>query len=125
MVADFSQHMRYFFGDKNRVAVCPVCVDSNPEELLETIKMLCPDVVKENWFVAPAPLLCPEICEELRKAEGILLMVPAGSHVGKGLERVIELLQQQDCEITAAILTDVDVKLLKWYYFGIKSTEDV
>ena len=54
-----------------------------------------------------------------------MLMVPAGSHVGKGLERVIELLQQQDCEITAAILTDVDVKLLKWYYFGIKSTEEV
>lgn len=119
------QNMEYFFKDKKRVAVCPVSTDVNPDNMLESIKLLCPAVVNENWFATPAPLLCPEVCEELRKAEGILLMVVAGARVGKNLERVMDFLEQQDCKITAVIMTDVDSKLLKWYYLGAKKSVEV
>jgi len=120
--AELSQNMEYFFRDKNRVALCPVSADMNPEQILGALKPLCPDVVNEQWFVTPAPLLCPESCEELRRADGILLLVNAGAHVGKNFERVLEFVEQQDCKITGVLLCGVDARLLKWYYFGAGKT---
>lgn len=122
--AELPQNMKYLFEGKRNVAVCPVSADMNPDSILEALKSLCPDEVSENWFVTPAPLLCPETCEELRKAEGILLAVNSGAREGKNFERVLEFLEQQDCKITAVVLTDVDVKLLKWYYLGMKQSAE-
>ena len=64
----------------------------------------------------PAPFLCPEVCQKLRETEGVLLLVPAGSYVGKKLEYVLDYLRQQDCSVTAAVLWDADETLLKLYY---------
>ncbi len=69
-----------------------------------------------RWFPVPAPLLCPDSCNYLRQADGIMLIVPAGSHTGKRLEYVLEFLQQQDCKITAAILWNADERLIRSYY---------
>lgn len=119
-MTELPQNMSYFFENKSKVAVCPVSTNRNPDNILDAMKSLCPNQACEKWFLTPTPLLCPEVCGELREADGILLMVPAGSHVGKNFERVLELLEQQDCEVTAVLLTHVDAKLLKWYYFGMR-----
>lgn len=69
-----------------------------------------------EWLPMPTPLLSPEVCRTLREMDGILLVVPAGAHAGKALEYVKEMLEQQDCNITAVILWKADEWLIRLYY---------
>lgn len=123
------QNIKYLFGQKQRVAVCAVDSEVNPtlvsEKLTEIVRGQEPCVDGENkaeetvipdWISVPTPLLCPEACDTLREMDGILLVVKAGSHAGKPLEYVLELLRQQECKITAVILWEADEKLLRAYY---------
>jgi capsular polysaccharide biosynthesis protein len=64
----------------------------------------------------PAPMLAPESAALLRKAQRILLAVPAGSHVGKPLERTLAFFDTQQIRVAAGLLWEADEKLLKWYY---------
>ncbi len=118
------ENLSYLFDGKARVALCPANGNVNPLQLLETLKEKCPTAVSEEWFAAPAPLLAPETCQALRGAQGILLAIPAGRYACRQLEDSLELLRQQDCTITAAILCDADEWLLKHYYYrqkGVRS----
>ena len=109
----------YLYRGISRVAVCPVAEDIVPDVILGELRKLCSGVVGENWFATPSPLLCPEICEVLRQADGILLVVNSGAHVGKNFERTLEFLEQQDCKVSGVILSGADELLLKWYYMGV------
>jgi len=106
-----------------RVAVCSVQEQVDSVEVLEKLGQVCPEIVRIQgdgetfgWFGVPAPLEQPEVCRTLREADGILLVVRAGRHSGRPLERVLEYLQQQDCQVTAVLLWEADEKLIKWYY---------
>lgn len=119
---ELSQNIAYLFRGKRSIAVCavdggtdPVQIASGIKECFEKSQKGGEDSAKE-WIAVPSPVLCPEVCETIRKMDGILLAVSAGSHGGKTLEYVQEYLEQQDCEITAAILWNADEKLLKSYY---------
>lgn len=120
---ELKENMRYAFAGKSKVAICPVTEDVNPDEILAELRKCCPEVAGEGWFAAPAPLLCPEVCRELRRADGILLVVNSGSHVGSRFERVLEFMEQQECKVTAVMLNDVDELLLKWYYLGVRNSD--
>lgn len=113
------ENLRYLFEGMRKVAVCAVQQDVNPVQLLEELQKRCPEVVKGQcqYFAVPSPILCPESCQVLREADGILLAVKAGSHAGKQLEYTKEYLEQQDCKITAVILCDADEQLIRSYYF--------
>ena len=100
-----------------KVAVCTVQKQMDPKDVLERLRPLD----GKEWLAAPSPLLCPEVCETLREADGILLAVRAGRHAGKQVERVLEYLAQQDCEVTAAILWDADERLIQRYYWDVKA----
>lgn len=117
---ELKENLKYLFGQKKRVAVCALEEHTDPAQVLGKLREACGEFepLREGagWFPSPAPLLCPESCQALREAEGILLAVPAGSHVGKQLEYVLEFLEQQDCKITAVILWNADELLLKCYY---------
>ena len=115
---ELGESLKYFFGEMRSVALCPVGEEINPAESLEEVRNVVSEVVEEKWFSVPAPLLCPEACESLRKADGVLLLVKAGAPVGKELELNIEFLEQQDCKVMAALLVGADERLIKWYYFG-------
>ncbi len=70
-----------------------------------------------------------EVVTECAKADGVVLMVPCGAHNGKILERAIDLLIKQDCNIVGALLYDGNASLLKMYYydallFGKKSDKE-
>ena len=132
---DFQENLKYLFADKEKIAVCPLNERIDSTEAVKTLEALtgqwgvsdvqrgsetrsaCGDAAcSKEWIALPAPLFCPESCEKIREADGILLLVPAGNHVGKKLEYVLDYLRQQDCSVTAAVLWEADETLLKIYY---------
>lgn len=115
---ELAENIGYLFEGREKAAVCTVQEDMNPAEIADAIERVCRDThaVKTEFYPVPAPILCPESTEVLRKAQGILLAVKAGAHAGKQLEYVMEYLAQQDCEITAVILWNADETLLRRYY---------
>lgn len=119
---ELAQQMGYFFRREKgssqglgKVAVCAVQEDVDPEAVLARLREACPDIVDDAWIGVPSPLGRPENCRLLRETEGILLAVKAGSHAGRALERTLELLMQQDCPVTAALLWEADEKLIRRY----------
>ncbi|MBE5883544.1 MAG: hypothetical protein E7291_03830 [Lachnospiraceae bacterium] len=113
---EMAENVKYLFAGKNRIAVCAASAEINPADVVEALQNCAPGIKQAEWIPTPAPLLCPEVCETMRKADGILLAVPAGEHVGKPLEYVLEYMKQQDCVITAVVLWEADEALLKAYY---------
>ena len=122
---DFEENFKYLFADKREITVLPLDERTDSTEAVNVLKELVlqpgtsgqhTDRADKEWLALPAPLLCPESCGKLRDADGILLLVPAGNHVGKKLEYVLDYLQQQDCKVTAAVLWEADEALLKCYY---------
>lgn len=67
-----------------------------------------------------------DVAEECAKADGVILLVQMGAHNGKLLERALDFLVKQQCNIVGALLYDGDPVLLKMYYlealpFGSKN----
>ncbi len=54
---------------------------------------------------------------ECAKADGVILLVQMGVHNGKLIERAINLLIKQDCNVIGALLYGGDASLQKAYYF--------
>lgn len=124
---ELNENLVYLFQGKKRVAVCAISEQTDPAQVIGQLRDVCKEYVplheEGDWFPVPAPLLCPESCRILRQAEGVLLAVPAGSHIGKRLEYVLEFLEQQECKITAVILWDADELLLRTYYHVARLTK--
>lgn len=57
-----------------------------------------------------------DVAEECAKADGVILLVQMGAHNGKLLERALDFLVKQQCNIVGALLYDGDPVLLKMYY---------
>lgn len=70
-----------------------------------------------SWLPVEQAGISREGYDKLRKADGILLVVPAGVHAGKKLEYTLQNLRTQDCQVTAALLWEPDEKLIRRYYF--------
>lgn len=117
---ELAENIAYFFEGKQRTALCAVQESVDPAEVLKQLKGKAGEL--PGWFAVPSPVLCPEVCRELRGVQGILLAVKAGAHAGKQLEYTKEYLEQQDCKITAAILVDADERLIRDYYFFSRRT---
>lgn len=124
---ELAENLAYLFREKKRIAVCPVQEGVDPARVLEALEEACGDSVfpwkEKEWLPVPAPILCPEACQAMRDADGLLLVLAAGSHGGKQLEYTMEFLGQQDCDITGVILWDADELLLRAYY-GFRGREE-
>ncbi len=111
-------HLEYLFRGKERVALVPATEDIDPVQVKEELAGLVSGsgLTGERLIPMPAPLLCEEAAETMRGMDGILLVVPAGRHSGKPLERVLEFLEVQEIPVTAAVLWDEDERLVRNYY---------
>lgn len=54
---------------------------------------------------------------ECAQADGVIVMVQAGMHNGKLIERALDLLYKQGCNVVGALIYDGNASLLKMYYF--------
>lgn len=117
---ELGENVKYLFQGMKKIAVCPVQDSIDPVQALEELRAVCEEPgfsgKETEWIPVPSPLLCPESCRTLREADGILLVLAAGSHAGKQLEYVMEYLRQQDCKLTSVLLWDADELLLNAYY---------
>lgn len=125
---ELGENLSYFFsGEKGTVALCVSEEGMDPEKILETLRNKCAGTGKinfDNWIPVKGDPVGGDLCGRLRKAGQILLAVQAGSHKGRRLERVLEHLEQQDCQVTAALLWGADEKLLRCYYWPGRPSPD-
>ncbi len=130
---------RMFCGSYRVIAVTDLSADGNEEyayEVLEEAKQrleqeelmaLADGTLAETdaWYTAPDYQLKQvkpvngdaQGILQCAEAEGVILLVPAGAHNGKLIERAIEMLNKQGCNIIGALIYDGDPRLLKAYYF--------
>ena len=115
---ELAQNVNYFFTEKGSISVCTVQENANPIEVAEALEKKCGsrEEDRKRFVPVPAPALCPESAEVLRKAEGVLLVLTAGKHAGKQLEYVLEYLAGQACKVTAVLLWNADERLIRSYY---------
>lgn len=110
---EFAVNLEYVFRDRTQIAVCPADPFMDPGEVLEKF----PENSGKAWEVVPSPLLCPEVCEKLRQADGVLLVVRAGLLTGASLEHLLGFLETQEISVTGCLLWNADEWLLRGYYF--------
>ena len=58
-----------------------------------------------------------DIAANCAAADGVIIMVQMNAHKGKLVERAMDLLVKQGCNVLGALLYDGDETLLKMYYF--------
>lgn len=115
--AEFCENAGFLFKNRHEIAVCTADDRISPRDVTKSLQ----DILQEEggqrvWTPVPAPLLCPEVTDMLRRAEGVLLVVRAGLHTGKPLERVLEYFAVQEVPVTAVLLWDADEALIRSYY---------
>lgn len=111
---ELAENLKYLFQDAKKTAVCAVNDEIDPVAVVEVLREKTKEITE--WQAVPAPLLVQESVLILRQADAVLLVVPAGMHVGKPLEYVLEFLKTQDVTVTAALLWDADEALIRSYY---------
>ena len=115
---EFRENAGYLLKDRKSIAVCTADDGINPQDVTKTINEILQndEYGQKSWIAVPSPLLCPETAEVLRQADGVVLVVEAGLHTGKPLERVLEYFAVQEVNVTAALLWNADEMLIRVYY---------
>lgn len=113
-------NLEYFFAGCKRIGVCgseAADMKAAVQTLEEKAEKEAGDFWKEaEWAAMPVPYLEPESVDRLKELDGVLLLVPAGSHSGKPVEYVLHFLEQQGVKVTAALLWQADEGLIRAYY---------
>lgn len=107
----YNQNCAYF-TEKEKEYVAVILDGSEPERL----------EFGRNSFkkIIANPFMKPENLKYLdydNYEQEYILFVNANSHNSNLIRETLELFEEYDCKIYAAVLTDVDEKLLKMYYF--------
>ena len=127
---EFNTNLHYFFQNKPRIGVCFESINSKNkekaseasgsrdwEELLK--ELTASEGISEFQFLSvPNPLSNPAGVAALREMDGVLLVVRSGEDV-RHLEYILDYLNGQDVQISAAYLWREDTWLVDNYYrFG-------
>ena len=131
--AEFQTNAEYLLKGKKRIALVWLSesktkaskqanekvVGKNAQKLVQALKeaigVTSTEVLEDSFSYGNVPDY-----ETLRQADAIIGVFNYGGADGKRAERYLSDLKKQDCEITAAVLCDVDKKLYRRYYFGKK-----
>ncbi|MDE6749189.1 MAG: hypothetical protein K2K21_09050 [Lachnospiraceae bacterium] len=78
-------------------------------------------LMKENGVIDTLELnkkssVTEEICDKLRKADGLILIIPYGKMDRTSLAYRIDQLTLQGCKIVGITIENADMRFMKWYY---------
>lgn len=73
---------------------------------------------KGEWEVVPfnSNTLSEEECRKIRELGGVIILLPFGEDVGRKIQRVLELLRNQDCTVLGMVIAKADEEFLNRYY---------
>ncbi len=109
---DLSANLDYLLRGKNRIGI--TAVDGGVD--LKAVEKLLP---RREYTCISSPLQVAESGDILRGTDGNLLLVQAGRDVGGAIDALLHLCKVQDVPVTAAVLVNVDQKLVAYYRFSI------
>lgn len=101
------------------------CFDSGEGELIEKFRndteLNRTYLTKEKGTLETLELgkdnpVTEEICAKLRKADGIILVIPFGKTDRSSLAYRIDQLTTQECKIVGICIGNPDMRFMKWYY---------
>ena len=117
-------NIAYLLRDKRKIGVMAVEEAADIAGIARVLKT-AEEKDKQNkaesggnhqWIPLPGVDLCPEVCETIRSLDGLVLSVNAGRGQSKRLEKVLTLLNNQDCIVDAVFLAEADESLIRQYY---------
>ncbi len=126
-------NVEYIFKDVRKAAVCTAEDSADCSQIADMLSRMLqnggaqagnPPRVQTEWIPVPAPAICPESVKCMRKMDGVLLSVNAGSHAGRKIERALEFMAEQDIDVTAVFLNSADEWLIRAYYLIPKNDMD-
>lgn len=91
------------------------------KKLREDMELNQEYLMKENGVVDTLELnkkssVTEEICDKLRKADGVILIIPFGKMDRTSLAYRIDQLTLQGCKIVGIAIENADMRFMKWYY---------
>lgn len=91
------------------------------KKLQEDMELNRAYLMKENGVIDTLELnkkssVTEEICDKLRKADGVILIIPYGKMDRTSLAYRIDQLALQECKTVGIIIKDADMRFMKWYY---------
>lgn len=103
---ELAENLKYVFREKKKIALTSVEIEADLQKMTKQIP------AEEFAYVCvPSVAGSPESAEQLREAEGVLLLVRAGAHNGKQIENVLNFLKIQGIAVNGALLYDGDERL--------------
>lgn len=61
-------------------------------------------------------IMSEEECRQIRESEGVIIVVPFGTDTGRKTQRMLSLLNNQDCKVLGMIIAQADEEFLNRYY---------
>lgn len=71
-----------------------------------------------EWTIVPfnENMLAEEECRSIRELGGVVILLPFGVDTGRRTQRILSLLNNQDCKVMGMIITQADEDFLDRYY---------
>jgi len=118
MLLELKSNCDYLLKGDSYQAVNVIWSETLENQSLPVLQKECPKIkgqisLKEDGFA------------KLRACDGAILLIPYGKVNGKLLEKVIMLLDKQDCKIAGVVVTDCDDRFLTAYYLNQKSVREL
>lgn len=126
-----------------KIAICDTSIGENTEYVIkiieDTIEKLVADenrkiddgIIKpEEARFTDSAFVCSKVAginedanvvDELKKFDATILLVQAGDHNGKLIERALDLLDKQEIRVAAVILYDCDSLIMRKYLYSSRS----
>ena len=117
--SEFLSNYSYLCRDMQNVSLLSVDCMGDTQKTAQTIEKVLSTGRKSNDIhniLMAMPEEDPYVYEEIRKTDGVILIVRYGRGNGKRLRKAVSNLKKQDCHILGVLITEADEKFLKKYY---------
>lgn len=117
--SEFLSNYSYLCRGLKNISLFSIDCMGDSQKAEQTMKKIL-STGRQSETVENIPMDMPEdnagVYEEMRKTDGVILIVRYGRGNGKRLERAVSSLHKQDCRILGVLIVEADEGFLKKYY---------